>query len=191
MMSRRDYNQKLYVAIGGVKRFDDWQTYPLPDAEDGFGVDEPHWWTLPDGTLAAHFRSTTQSFARYGNFRLYRSFSNDGGHSWTPPVRTNFPDAKAKFNALRLSTGQYIMASNPKGGVDPRIPLTLSTSSDGIVFTKVRILLDEPTSARYPNPSKHSGYQYPLVSEVNGFVFIVFSKNQEDIEILRIPLTEI
>ena len=75
--------------------------------------------------------------------------------------------------------------------IDPRIPLTLSTSSDGIVFTKIRILLDEPTSARHPNPSKHSGYQYPLVSEFNGFVFIVFSKNQEDIEILRIPLSEI
>ncbi len=191
MTTRRDQNSKIFLAIGAVAGFDQWRIYPMPVAEDGLDIDEPHWWALPDGTIAAHFRPIAQSYHVYGNYRLYRAFSYDGGRTWTRPVRTNFPDARAKSNGLALSTGQYILAGNTRAGIDPRIPLTLATSRDGVVFTNLCILLDEDTSARYPNPTKHAGYQYPHVTEVNGSVFILYSKNQEDIEVLKIPLAEI
>ena len=161
----------------------------MAGAEDGQGLDEPHWWALPDGTISALFRPAKESIEVYGNYRLYRAFSYDLGRTWTEPVRTDFPDAKAKSNGMRLSTGRYVLVGNTRGGVDPRIPLTIATSDDGVVFGDLRILMDEKTTARYPNFSKHNGYQYPHVTESNGNVFILYSKNQEDIEVLKIPIS--
>lgn len=191
MTTRRDHNQNIFVAIGGVKAFDDWKSYAMPKAADGFDLDEPHWIALADGTIAALFRPTTQSLEKYGSYRLYRAFSYDGGRNWTTPVRTDFPDAKAKSNALRLSNEKFVLVGNTRGGIDPRVPLTVSISDDGVIFRDLRILEDAPTSARFPNRTKHDGYQYPHVNEFNGSVFILYSKNQEDIEILKIAPGEL
>ncbi len=189
MLTRRDHNQKISVAVGGVAGFDRWDLFPMPEAGDGLGLDEPHVWALPDGTVAAQFRPAKESQEIYGNYRLYRAFSHDGGRTWTRPVRTDFPDARAKSNGLRLSNGRYVLVGNTRGGIDPRIPLTIATSDDGVVFGDLRILRDEDTRARHPNFSKRAGYQYPHVTEIAGFVFILYSRNQEDIEVLKIPLS--
>jgi hypothetical protein len=50
-------------------------------------------------------------------------------------VRTDFPDARSKFNGLRLSDGRYVLVSNP----NPKKwdPMALSISDDGMVFNKM------------------------------------------------------
>jgi outer membrane protein assembly factor BamB len=53
--------------------------------------------------------------------------------TWSPPVKTNFPDATSKISGLRLSDGRYVLVSNPRPR--KRDPLTLSISEDGMVFT--------------------------------------------------------
>jgi hypothetical protein len=181
MMSRRDHHKVPSMIVGGVTSIDSWQTVTLPAPADGHELSEPHWWELPDGRVALMFRDDSRSY------RLYRAFSSDQGKSWSRPRPTNFPDGRAKSNLLRLSGGTYVLVNNPRPG-DARIPLCLSTSRDGVVFSGLKVLQGEPTSARDPNPSKRSGYQYPHLMEHGDFLWVVYSRNQEDIEIARVPL---
>ena len=57
--------------------------------------EEPCWWLLPDNNIVGAFRDNSHSG------RLLRSFSTDNGRSWTPLVRTNFPDA-VKAGLIRV-----------------------------------------------------------------------------------------
>ncbi len=184
LMARRDHKMRSSIQIGGDP-LTAWETIPLPAAEDGTTLDEPVVWRLPDGGLSAAFRDGGKSR------RLYRSFSRDGGRTWTAPVRTNFPDAMAKFHVLRLSTGVYAMVSNPNpSGV--RIPQCLSFSRDGVVFGSMHILRDAPTIYRYDGKDPgYAGYHYAQLLEHGGFLYVIYSENMEDILLHRIPLSSL
>jgi len=182
MMARRDQQMRITMAIGGVPVPGDWKFFPLPAPEDGARMDEPVWWTLPDGTLAAALRDNRKPG------RLYRSFSRDQGRTWTPPVRTDFPDASAKFHVLRLRDGRYAMVSNPNpGGV--RIPQCLSLSADGRVFTAMAVLREAPTVYRFAGKDPgYAGYHYAQLLEHEDSLYVIHAENMEDIRLLRIPL---
>ncbi len=170
MMTRRTHDRHVYMLTGGVDGHDAWETHPVVMLEEGeLRPEEPYWWILPDGHLLALFRDNARS-----GF-LYRAFSTDLGRTWSRPVRTDFPDARSKFNGLRLKDGRYILVSNPNP--KKRDPLTLSISEDGIVFD-------------------HMGYlfggrriDYPHVIEHDGHLLIAFSGNKQSVEVLKIEIS--
>jgi hypothetical protein len=185
LMSRRDHKNEAYMLVGGVTAPTDWKVLDVPTPTDGGKLNEPFWWALPDGTLAAAFRDGSKSR------RLYRAFSTNQGRTWSTPVQTNFPDATAKFNTLRLKDGRYAMAScpNPTG---VRIPICLSLSAGGVVFTRMAILRDAATIWRYAGKDLgYAGYHYPQLLEHDGALYVIHSENMEDIIVLRIPLAEL
>ena len=184
-MSRRNHRMKKTMLIGGVTAPDDWLIMAIPTPSAGARLDEPFWWTLPNGTLAAVFRDGSKSR------RLYRAFSTDEGRTWSPPVKTDFPDATAKFNTLRLRDGRYVMASNPStDGV--RNPICLSLSNDGVVFDRMAVLRDRPTMYRYAGKDPgYAGYHYPQVLERGKYLYVIHAENMEDIVLLKIPLAEL
>ncbi len=185
MMTRRDHKMRIGMLTGGAAAPDQWTPVAVPAPADGAALDEPVLWTLPDGQLTAAFRDGSKSR------RLYRSFSRDSGQTWTAPVQTDFPDAMAKFNVLRLSSGLYAMASNPNTS-GRRNPLSLSLSEDGRVFTRMAVLRDAPTVYRYAGKDPgYAGYHYPQLLEHNGFLYIIHSENMEDIVLLRVPITDV
>ncbi len=174
LMSRRKHNYKqagVEFLIGGVKALDDWQSFPVFGSNSELKAEEPEWWELPDGNLVAVFRDNSRS-----GF-LFRSFSTDGGRTWTKPVKTNFPDATSKMCGLRLLDGRYVLVSNanPKR----RDPLTLAISPDGIVFDKLYYLVGE----------RH--VDYPHVIEHDGSLLIAFSGGKQTVEVLRISHQEL
>lgn len=176
MMSRRDHKMAISMMLGDVGA---WRTVPVGASK---GLDEPVWWTLPDGVLTAAFRDGNRSR------RLFRSFSSDGGRSWTEPVKTDFPDAMAKFNVLRLRSGLYVMASNPNPS-GKRIPLSLSVSRDGRIFHAQAVLRDTETIYRYGGKEPgYAGYHYPQLLEHGGYLYVIHAENMEDIVLLRVPL---
>ncbi|MFH1744498.1 MAG: alpha/beta fold hydrolase [bacterium] len=185
MMSRRNHRMEKSMLVGGVIAPNDWSAIAIPVPADGAKLDEPFWWVLPNGALSAVFRDGSKSR------RLYRAFSTDEGRTWTTPVKTDFPDATAKFNVLRLSNGHYVMASNPSpDGV--RNPLCLSLSDDGIVFTQMAVLRDTPTVYRYAGKDPgYAGYHYPHLLEHGDYLYIVHAENMEDIVLLRTPIEEL
>lgn len=185
MMTRRDHRMRSSILIGGKTSVSEWRTMEIPKPEDGTALDEPEWWTLPNGALSTAFRDGGKSR------RLYRSFSMDGGKRWSAPVRTNFPDAMAKFNVLRLRSGLYAMASNPNTS-GKRIPLCLSLSRDGVVFERMFILRDAETMYRYAGKDPgYAGYHYPQLLEHGEYLYVIHAENMEDIVLLRIALRDI
>ncbi len=172
MMSRRDHVGDVHVAVGGVAAFDDWTSFPQAAGVDPtLSAEEPDWWVLPDGNLCALFRDNNKSGY------LYRAFSADHGRTWSTPVKTNFPDAKSKFCALRLSDGRYAMVSNsnPRG----RNPLTLALSDDGLVFDKLYYLVG----------GRH--VDYPHLIEHDGVLYIAFNTLKMTCEVLKVSLKDL
>lgn len=172
MMTRRTHDRNVYMLTGGTAGFDQWETHPVVMHEESeFRPEEPYWWVLPDGNLLALFRDNAKS-----GF-LYRAFSTDMGRTWSRPVRTDFPDARSKFNGLQLSDGRYILVSNPNP--EKRDPLALSISDDGIIFTKMGYLFGGRR------------IDYPHMIEHDGSLLIAFSGNKQSVEVLKIKISDL
>lgn len=174
MMSRRAWDYKtsgVHFLVGGVKGLDQWESFPVFGTASELKAEEPDWWILPDNSLAAVFRDNRRS-----GF-LYRSFSTDDGRTWSPPVKTNFPDATSKISGLRLGDGRYVLVSNP----DPkkRDPLTLSISDDGLVFTKMLYLVG----------GRH--IDYPHVMEHDGCLYVAFAGGKQSVEVLKVKISDV
>ena len=174
MMSRRTHDYKrtgVQFLIGGHRAPNGWESFPVPGSSEELAAEEPDWWVLPDGKLMALFRDNRRSGY------LYRSFSADHGRTWGKPVRTDFPDARSKFNGLRLSNGRYVLVSNP----NPlkRDPLAMSISDDGMVFTRMGFLVGGRS------------VDYPHVMEHDGYLFVAFAGGKQSVEVLRIRLADL
>lgn len=172
MMSRRDGRQDVHFLVGGVKAFNDWTSFTAVGYGDStFKAEEPYWWVLPDGGIAALFRDNRNS-----GF-LYRSFSTNHGRTWTQPVRTNFPDSKSKFSGVRLPDGRYILVSNPHP--QRRDPMTLAISPDGLVFTAMGYLVG----------GRH--VDYPHVIHHDGSLYVAFATAKSTVEVLQIRVADL
>lgn len=173
MMSRRDGNQNVHYLIGGVESFDRWTSFEAAGYRDrAQRPEEPYWWVLPDDkSIVALYRDNG------GSGYLLRAFSTDYGRTWTPPVRTNFPDSKSKFSGARLKDGRYVLVSNPHP--KRRDPLTLAVSDDGLVFTTMGYLVG----------GRH--VDYPHVIEYGGALYVAFATAKQTVEVLKVPLSEL
>ena len=190
-MTRRDHNLNVWMMVGGVESPLSWRSWEVVKARDpgrDFQPGEPEWWTLPDGRLLALFRDNSKSG------RLYRSVSGDNGLTWTDPEKTNFPDARSKFFGLRISRGYYALVSNANPA--QRSPLCLSTSEDGVTFTRIARMPIPlgPTDDRFDaqgNRVSYRGQVYPHALEHDGHLLIAFARNKVAIEVVKLRLDEI
>jgi len=108
---------------------------------------------------------------------LYRSFSTDAGRSWSRPTRTNFPDASSKIHGIRLSDGRYVLVSN--ANPRRRDPLVISTSDDGMVFSRMGYLVGGRR------------VDYPHLIEHDGFLLVAFSGGKQTVEVLKIRIADL
>lgn len=174
MMSRRTHDYKrtgVQFLVGGDERIDSWRSAPVLGSSSALSAEEPFWWSLPGSHLMALFRDNRRSGY------LYRSFSTDKGQTWSPPVRTNFPDATSKMYGLRMSDGRYVLVSN----ANPlrRDPLVISVSDDGMVFNQMAYLFGGRR------------VDYPHAIEHNGSLLVAFSGGKQSVELLKFPITEL
>ena len=192
ILTRRDARFNVSVLIGGVKGLGDWQAFPVVKIGEvkGFRPDEPMFWQLADDSLFALYRDNG------GSRRLFHSTSRDGGRTWGTPVMTNFPNATSKLFSMQTSTGVRVLVlnANPKLA---RRELHLAASRDGRTFTALARLgvpsapihsaIDTP-GMRNRFRSGISSLQYPHVIEHDGAIYIAFSRNKLQTELLRVPL---
>jgi hypothetical protein len=190
-MLRRDHKKNVTLLAGGVESASQWQVWPVVTAKDpALKAEEPEWWTLPDQRLLGLFRDNSRSG------RFFRAVSADNGRTWTPPEKTNFPDATSKFFCHRTSAGYYVLVSNTNPAM--RNPLCLSTSDDGVTFTRM-FRLPIPAGAATETTSKggkqkaaeYDSLQYPHILEREGDLFISYSRRKTGIEIVKVALSEV
>lgn len=170
------------IARGGVRSMDDWSFAPLSQAEVAH---DTFWYVLPNGHMMV-----MEGIGHVPDRFLIRMISVDGGESWSEPVVTNFPEADSRLLGLRLSTGHYVLLSNP----NPwryRVPISIAVSKDGLVYDRMANVRVEQTNKKYSGHAKAPGYQYVRAVERDGRLWVIYSVNKEDVEISVVPLEEI
>jgi hypothetical protein len=147
---------------------------------------EPSWFRRRDGCLVMVFRDKADTF------RQLASVSCDRGANWTTPVLTNMPDSRAKQSAGNLPDGMAFLVNAPSGN-KTRLPLAVTLSGDGRLFDRANLLRGtadlEPL--RYPGKYKRPGYHYPKSVVWNGYLYVSYATNKEDVELTRVPLARL
>lgn len=164
-----------------------WQraVYPFETYKDQSRGIEPSFFQQADGTLVMTLRDQTSTF------RKLASVSHDGGLTWSHAVLTDMPDARTKQCAGNLPDGTAFQVGCLSDNKN-RYPLTVSLSSDGWLFRQtVTLRQGEPDlqPRRYDGKAKSHGYSYPKALVANGFLYVGYATNKEDIEVTRIPIT--
>ena len=174
-----------------------------PDSDDEHRMTEPtQAWRLDDGTWVRLYRNQGTIHGKSRSEiedsrprRHYAAFSFDDGKTWTVPTQTNFPDTGSRANAGRLPDGQYYVINNPlpmsarQGG---RAMLAISLSRDGLEFDRMAVIRFIAPTARYAGKAKGGGgYQYPHSVVVGDRLWAIYSVNKEDMEVARIPLSQL
>ncbi len=141
-----------------------------------------------DGTVFCVLRSTGKTYDGY----LWQMQSNDGGISWSLPVKSGFTDSNSKSYFGRLPDGRYLYVGTPdKRRPGDRHPLVLAISDDGYDFDRTYILSDDHYSQLYPGRWKGGDYGYPFAIADDGYIYVIVSRHKERMEILRIETEEL
>lgn len=148
-----------------------------------FGYTEPGWFQRNEDELVILFRNNSGF--------LYTSSSFDRGQSWTVPVKSNFPDSRARFSIGKLPDGTVFLINNPLSKLGDRSLLTIALSRDGVVFDRAFIVRGEPTKMRFPGRSKLDGWQYPCTLVHGSHILVAYSINKEDVGLTRIALSDL
>lgn len=124
------------------------------------------------------------------SFRQLASESCDQGVTWTTPVLTDMPDARAKQSAGNLPDGTAFLVNAPNTD-RPRMPLAVTLSSDGRVFDRSFLLrgAGDLQPLRYEGQYKRPGYHYPKSVAWNGALYVGYAANKEDVQVTRVPLS--
>jgi len=123
------------------------------------------------------------------SFRQIASESCDRGVTWTTPVLTDMPDARAKQSAGNLPDGTAYLVNAPNTD-RPRMPLAVTLSNDGRVFDRSFLLrgAGDLQPLRYEGQYKRPGYHYPKSIVWNGALYVGYATNKEDVQVTRVPL---
>jgi len=167
-----------------------WTRAPFPSLSNNMLTTreiEPSSYLRADGALVMVFRDQNSTF------RKIASASADRGATWTTPVVTDMPDSRAKQSAGNLPDGTAYLVGNPVT-TNTRIPLAVALSHDGKVFDKAFVLRQggaDLQAQRYTGRAKTLGYNYPKSMVWNGYLYVGYSTNKEDVEYTRVPLTSL
>lgn len=144
---------------------------------------EPSWFLNRQGKIVMVFRDQESSF------KILAAESKDNGASWTQPVTTNMPDARAKQSAGNLPDGRAFLVNNPSGSKQ-RTPLVLTLSQDGYLFDKAYLLKaeNELPPMQYEGKYKRIGFSYPKSIIWHDRLWVSYAVNKEDIEVTSVAL---
>ncbi len=144
---------------------------------------EPSWFLNRQGKIIMVFRDQESSF------KVLAAESEDNGKTWTKPVITNMPDARAKQSAGNLQNGHAFLVNNPSGSKQ-RTPLVLTLSQDGYLFDKAYLLKaeNELPPMKYEGKYKRIGFSYPKSIVWINHLWVSYSVNKEDIEVTSVAV---
>ncbi|MBR06797.1 MAG: hypothetical protein CMP48_03845 [Rickettsiales bacterium] len=146
---------------------------------------EPSWFVRKDGAVVMVFRDQNSSFKKLA------ALSADDGETWTTPVVIDTPDSRSKQSAGNLTNGSAFMVYNPSGSKE-RFPLVVVLSDSGKVFDRAYLLRsgskEDLQPIRFEGKYKRVGYSYPKSIIWNGYLYVGYATNKEDVQLTRIPV---
>mgnify|MGYP002400568141 CR=1 FL=1 len=142
--SRRSWDSDGTYILRSEDRGNSWRLITLaydPSGKQGFN--ETDLFLLPNGRILAMIRNDGEGA------RLYQSYSDDGGRTWTPPVPTKIPGSPAHVTSLR--SGNLLCTYRYEGYNGYRAVLSWDKGKSWDLDNE-KILLDDllPGSLGYP-----------------------------------------
>ncbi len=123
---------------------------------------------------------------------LWATSSKDNGETWSDIYQTNFTDDCQKFDFLHLPDGRIMYIGTPGyTGYNFRMPLVAAVSEDGYTFDKQFIIRDEPYTAKKGASSKLGNYSYPSAIINGDYVYVIYAKQKEVIEVSKFKWTDL
>ena len=99
-------------------------------------------------SILLHPKGRLQAVGRSRSGRVFETWSEDGGRSWSAVTLTSLPNPSSGTDAVTLADGRQLLVYNhtPKG----RTPLNVALSSDGKTWSAAALLETEPGEYSYP-----------------------------------------
>lgn len=142
---------------------------------------ETSYYQSPDGVLHLMCRSESGY--------VWAATSMNEGLTWTEFYPTNMQSANTMFTHIMLPDGRIAWVGSPY--YDVRWPLTLYVSEDGYNFDKAYILQDEKYEMQQDGWAKGGYFAYPQLVIEGDYLYIMYTKQKEVVEICRVKLTDI
>ncbi len=154
----------------------------IKDAEkrggDSLFLTEAATYKSADNVIHLLMRSNTQY--------LWVTSSRDNGETWGDIYRSNFTDDCQKFDFLHLPNGKILYIGTPGyTGYNFRMPLVAAVSDDGYTFDKQYIIGNTPYQPKKTNTTKLGNYSYPSAMIKGEYVYVIYAKQKEIIEVSR------
>ncbi len=157
----------------------------IPPSSDGLSPEQGTWYQTDDGCIWMYLRDGSISC------RLALSWSEDEGETWSPPLRTDFPNTFSRAFAGRLTDGRYYIVGNNFDIMLNRLHLMIALSDDGRLFDRQYTLVEGETTRRVNGRHKEDGYHYPNCFADGDKLFVIYSINKEDSEVGIIDTKEL
>jgi predicted neuraminidase len=145
-----------------------WTSSAPPAAADGTEIHaiQPSILVHPGGKL--------QAVGRTRSGRIFETWSDDGGRTWTPLALTSLPNPNSGIDAVTLRDGRHLIVYNhtPQG----RTPLNVAISRDGKVWEAALVLESEPGEYSYP----------AVIQSADGHVHITYTWKRQRIKHVEI-----
>ena len=147
---------------------------------------EPSWFVKADGSVTMVFRD------QGGSYKILAATSQDNGVTWSKPETTDMPDSRAKQSAGNFTDGTAFLVNNPTGK-SVRLPLVVSLSHFGNHFDTAYVLRGGEIlpPMRHDGLYKREGYSYPKSIIWNGYLWVSYGINKEDVGVTRVPLSSL
>ena len=157
----------------------------VPESPDGAFPEQGTWYQTDDGRIFIYQRDQTMS----GWLAL--TWSDDEGDTWSPLLRTDFPNTYSRAYAGRLNDGRFYICGNNYQRFLDREHLLIALSDDGYRFTRQYTLIEGETTRRVNGRHKEDGYHYPNCCVDGDKLLVIYSINKEDIAVGILDTTAI
>jgi len=121
-------------------------------------------------SILIHSGGRLQAVGRTRSGRVFETWSDDSGQTWTPVTLTELPNPSAGTDAVTLRDGRHLLVYNhtPKG----RTPLNVAVTRDGRTWAAMHVLESEPGEYSYP----------AVIQTADGLVHITYTWRRERIK---------
>jgi predicted neuraminidase len=134
-------------------------------------------------SILVHSDNRLQAIGRTRSRRLFETWSDDAGRTWTPLTLTDLPNCNSGTDAVTLGDGRHVLVYNHSDTEKVRYPLNVAVSHDGRAWDAAAVVETEPASDPRARPEGPGQYSYPaVVQSSDGLVHVTYTWHRERIK---------
>jgi predicted neuraminidase len=120
-----------------------------------------------------------QALGRTKSGRMFQTWSDDAGGSWSKLELIDLPNPNSGTDAVTLHDGRHLLVYNHSAVEKVRVPLNVAISTDGKQWESLAVLEDQPPGQ----------YSYPaVIQSAEGLVHVTYTWKRQRIKYAVIEL---